>query len=350
MKRFWVLIAAMVLALSILPIGVEVYAANSVEEILQEDETQKSYEQAVRALRQQLVERKEVCTVTLPDNFSVEASVLFDGALAHTGVGSEGDYLRSNLDLNIKALNMIVSGTYSFTVKYRTTWEQEQIVNDLVTQLAEEIRGESNADTLNNICRYINNHCAYDQYYLDMMEGPYYYWDHPSEFNSMKQTAYGALVNKTAVCEGLSALFYRLCMETGIDARIIYGKSGDMGHAWVIADVTGNRDYYHFDPTSSFYFMGGSISLEDGAYGELLYAPNGEYISEEFSSLYPMPDETYTFNIDYSFDWTAGYSMVHRSNHCSSGFSIENPFQTNSFSYFSHKISLLFYIIYLYKI
>ena len=35
----------------------------------------------------------------------------------------------------------------------------------------------------------------------------------------LKYTSYAALVNGTAVCQGYSALFYRMALEAGLDAR-----------------------------------------------------------------------------------------------------------------------------------
>ena len=65
--------------------------------------------------------------------------------------------------------------------------------------------------------------------------------------------AYGALVNKTAVCEGIAKAFQHLCRSVGIETLLVSGKSSDpssgaeVGHAWNIVKIDGN--YYHIDVT-----------------------------------------------------------------------------------------------------
>ena len=59
-------------------------------------------------------------------------------------------------------------------------------------------------------------------------------------------TAYSALVRGQAACQGFSVAFYRLCLELGIDTRIV--TSLEMGHAWNIVS-TGGRNYYAIDAT-----------------------------------------------------------------------------------------------------
>lgn len=39
----------------------------------------------------------------------------------------------------------------------------------------------------------------------------------------LKYTAYAALLNGTAVCQGYANLLYRMALEAGIDARFISG-------------------------------------------------------------------------------------------------------------------------------
>lgn len=63
-------------------------------------------------------------------------------------------------------------------------------------------------------------------------------------------TAYGAIVDKCAVCEGISAAFCYLLSLVGIKSSIINGstqKARDYGHTWNIVEVDGKC--YHFDVT-----------------------------------------------------------------------------------------------------
>ncbi|MGM9666843.1 MAG: transglutaminase domain-containing protein [Eubacteriales bacterium] len=58
--------------------------------------------------------------------------------------------------------------------------------------------------------------------------------------------AYGAIVNKKAVCDGYSKAFQYLLRKCGIQALVINGYA-DTGHAWNIVKIDGK--YYHTDVT-----------------------------------------------------------------------------------------------------
>lgn len=60
-------------------------------------------------------------------------------------------------------------------------------------------------------------------------------------------TAYGALVNGIAVCEGYSRAMQLLCDSVGIPCTVIYGYSNGVGHMWNIIDP--GDGWYHLDVT-----------------------------------------------------------------------------------------------------
>ena len=62
-------------------------------------------------------------------------------------------------------------------------------------------------------------------------------------------TAYGALVNGTAVCEGYSRALLLLLTKAGIRSTLIVGESISSGeqHMWNLASINGNT--YHLDAT-----------------------------------------------------------------------------------------------------
>ena len=65
--------------------------------------------------------------------------------------------------------------------------------------------------------------------------------------------AYGALVNGTAVCEGITKAFQHLCRSVGIETLFVFGTSynptsGNIeGHSWNIVKI--EKNYYHIDVT-----------------------------------------------------------------------------------------------------
>ena len=293
--------------LEIIPKG---YAAVGTEVDQLTEEERQNYENAVASLRQQLVERKESITVILKNQDAVAPETLFEDALAHTGVGNEGDYIRCCLLHKNGSYNLSENGewVYSFEMKYRTTWEQEQLTTEMVNQVLDSLQGETIVETMDNICKYLAQNVTYDTYFFTCEIN--HYPIQSSVYNVYKQTAYGAMVNKTAVCEGFAALFYRLCLESGIDTRMIYGSLAGVDHAWNIADVTGNREYYFFDPTNDYWFRGNEqydLGNEHGKY----YIPDAEYTTSEFMAAYPMADGPYgAQEIDCSFDEDTGLRIL----------------------------------------
>lgn len=70
--------------------------------------------------------------------------------------------------------------------------------------------------------------------------------------NPMSHNAYGALVNKTGVCDGISSAFSLLAQRMGFDCSMVCGRasfrtSDFSDHAWNVIKIA--HDYYHIDAT-----------------------------------------------------------------------------------------------------
>lgn len=76
----------------------------------------------------------------------------------------------------------------------------------------------------------------------------YYEYDDINNIPDIKHTAYGALVQKEAVCDGYSKAFKLLLDKVGIDNIIVSGMAENVAHAWNIVKL--NEEYYHVDITS----------------------------------------------------------------------------------------------------
>ena len=76
----------------------------------------------------------------------------------------------------------------------------------------------------------------------------YYVYDSIDTIPSIKHTAYGALVQKEAVCDGYSKAFKLLLDKVGIDNIIIRGSTEQVAHAWNVVSI--GDEYYHVDATS----------------------------------------------------------------------------------------------------
>lgn len=60
-------------------------------------------------------------------------------------------------------------------------------------------------------------------------------------------TVYGALVEKKAVCDGLSKAYMYLLSQLNIESHIVYGEAEKIAHAWNIIKL--DNEYYHVDIT-----------------------------------------------------------------------------------------------------
>ena len=185
---------------------------------------------------------------------------IMDTAFAHTGDPRGGDYIRWVYGGYYytwtweKDSSGVRHYEYEVTVTYYTTLEQEQELDRAVAALMPTLglEGKTEYKKVRAIYDYITSHVTYD---YDTLDDPGYY---------LKYTAYAALVNGTSVCQGYATLFYRLALEAGVDARLVYGKSGSELHSWNIAGIDGK--YYLLDATwdagmaeyGYFYFLKGS--------------------------------------------------------------------------------------------
>lgn len=76
----------------------------------------------------------------------------------------------------------------------------------------------------------------------------YYNYENIEDIPCIKHTAYGALVQNEAVCDGYSKAFKLLLEKIGIDNVIVHGSTEDVAHAWNAVNI--GDEYYHVDTTS----------------------------------------------------------------------------------------------------
>ena len=260
----------------------------------QADEYYSNVEDAGEALREGMKARNESIAIgyvfdEFPSNdyLGEIGGAIFEAALRHTGDPVEGDYLR----FQYGGWGCSISGssqggsffiTYSFSIPYYTTFAQEEEMDDLVEGVLDELNLEGEADytVIRAVYDYICSHVTYD---FDNLGNESY---------KLQFTAYAALHDGTAVCQGYSVLLYRLLLEAGIDARVISGIGNGGGHAWNITRL-GNL-YYNMDVTwdagcefeDYSYFLRGTSDFYDHYRDE-------EYLTTEFMAAYPMAEVHY---------------------------------------------------------
>lgn len=214
---------------------------------------------------------------------------------AHNEVPFEGDYLRHHLDgtPDIYVWDPVITGideashTYYYdlsvdcTATYYSTGEMEDEVAAEINRVLGELDLDSKSEyeKIKAIHDYICDNTVY-QYPQDGDDPP-----------MVKHSAYSALISKKAVCDGYANLFYRMCLQAGIDARIVFGQGRSEEHAWNIVKL--GSLYYDVDCTwdvnsyDYYFLLGHSEFLED-------HTPKPEFTNQEFLDAYPMSETTYS--------------------------------------------------------
>ena len=229
------------------------------------------------------------------DYFSARLQEIFDKICQHTGKGNEGDYLqnhkiqiRGQIDPNFASYNK--DGTaliyaFIFNGSFYTTKAQEDKVTKAVADSLKQLNLNEKSDY--EKVRAINDEiCGRVQY------------DTVNENNDeykLKHTAYAALIDGKAVCQGYTSLFYRMALEAGLDCRIITGQgnngTGWGAHAWNIVKVDGQ--YYYIDVTwndslsSDKYFLIGKDEFETD------HNADDEFKNDDFTKAYPVSAKKY---------------------------------------------------------
>lgn len=234
-----------------------------IEEVEEETEnkqdvdagTAKTIAQAGSLLRTAMVARKTEIELTIAKDadFGLEdTDAILEEAYKHTGVEDEGDYLKHNVSFT----------TISFTTdeeKGTTTLKFEFCYNTTLTQenaVAAEIQKLDSKYKIADMTSDYNKVLAIYELIGDMVNYDYARKDNAVvigskedfvQANYIQQTAYAALINHYAVCEGYALLFYRLALHYGLDNRIVTGFSGGEDHGWNVVKVSGK--YYFADTT-----------------------------------------------------------------------------------------------------
>lgn len=138
-----------------------------------------------------------------------------------------------------------------YTMKYKTTYAQEKKLNAKIKDFKKKYKPEkkSNFEKIYDIHEYICDNVTYDHYHQNYYKDSYL----------LQYTAYAALMNKTAVCQGYATLYYKMLKECGINCRVI--TSYQINHAWNYIKLSGK-----------WYFM--DVTWDDGN-GE----SNGNYMT-----------------------------------------------------------------------
>lgn len=251
------------------------------------------FENVLAYMRDQMKARKTTFAVTYQTgqdyDYNAMAQALFEFTLMHTGVGNEGDYLRWIW----RKWGCSLYGypgqyiTYTFNLTYLTTAAQESQMDTEVTKLLNKLnlKGCTNYQKVCKIYDWICNNVTYD--HTGLQQG--------IENSPLSWTAYKALTQGTSVCQGYASLFYRLALESGVDARVVSGIGNGGAHGWNIVKLGGY--YYNLDATwdSEYakvnrpyeFFLRCTKNFKD-------HVRDDEFDSTDFHHYYPMSPKDYT--------------------------------------------------------
>ena len=217
---------------------------------------------------------------------------IVEKAMEETGVPTQGDYIRwtyagwsgsCSLESDDEGLHYV----FVYDCKYYTTAAQEAELSEKIDSVLQSLDINDESSDYDVICAVYDYICANVSYDYDNLNDSEYL---------LKYTAYAAMINKTAVCQGYSALMYRMLQQKNIDCRLIPGSN----HAWNIVAIDGV--YYNADstwdagrdPKNYAYFLCGDSDFAE-------HTRYSEYSTEEFYRLYPMAETKYVVCPSHSY-------------------------------------------------
>ena len=217
---------------------------------------------------------------------------IVEKAMEETGVPTQGDYIRWtyagwNGSYSLESDDEGLHYVFVYDCKYYTTAAQEAELSEKIDSVLQSLDINDESSDYDVICAVYDYICANVSYDYDNLNDSEYL---------LKYTAYAAMINKTAVCQGYSALMYRMLQQKNIDCRLIPGSN----HAWNIVAIDGV--YYNADstwdagrdPKNYAYFLCGDSDFAE-------HTRYSEYSTEEFYRLYPMAETKYVVCPSHSY-------------------------------------------------
>lgn len=205
----------------------------------------------------------------------------FEDACEETDNPRGGDFLRYSVSGYGVSTSRFTSGSdtcikLTLTIRYYSSKSQEELLSIHINEVLDQLNIEklpSEYEKVTAIYNYICDNITYD--YENLYDETYL----------LKYSAYAAMVNKTAVCQGYATLFYAMAEQSGLDARVITGQSNGVNHAWNIVKI--GDYYYYLDSTwdagqeEYSYYLKCEENFKGHDIGE-------EFLTEEFKRRYPI--------------------------------------------------------------
>lgn len=249
--------------------------------------TYSSISSAAKYVKQQMMARSQELNFNITstsDNFDSILNSIFQKAWAVTSNPQEGDYLRYHIyGYAYNGGYRYSAGEYTYYVKivftYQSTSSQETKMKKEIASAVSSLKlsGNSDIQKIKKIHDYICAKVSYDYSYS-------------------RHSAYNALCQGSAVCQGYANLFYAMCVKAGISVRSVTGKGNGGDHIWNIVKL--GTKWYNVDTTWDsqpqgvyyYYFL-----KSNSGFGN--HTRDTEYRTTKFNSAYPMSTSSYTGSV-----------------------------------------------------
>ena len=224
-----------------------------------------SDEKVIDAVRSALVGHSSEITVKfyseedLSESLTDMADKLMEAAMAVTDDPVCGDYIRYQTGgYSMTGSSMAEDDAYRCEIAVSPVYYMYIAQEEEVTEKFEEVmsgfsfdEGTSDREKIREIYDWVCANIKYDKVH----EG--------NEYHTLRSTAYGGLIWRSATCQGFCVTLYRMLKSAGIDCRVVSGyianENGDqVYHAWntvaldgetLLLDATwdaGSQEYRYF--------------------------------------------------------------------------------------------------------
>lgn len=259
----------------------------------------KSISDAADIVREQMLDSKENITVYISSENSNASSVYFemsDIILEESENSNAGDYLKWDIKSERPSYicNRYRLGTktiycyeFNIEVEYFTTLEQKNQVDQKVDEIISSFGFGTTTTEYEKISTIYDYICETVVYADDLTD-------------DMMYTAWSALFNNEAVCQGYSQLFYKMAKEADLDVRIVPGIGTVSGenHGWNIVKI--EDKYYNVDVTWDSTRKHAGLAYKYFLKGDKFegHQRMSDFATEEFYATYPMSKVDYGVTSD----------------------------------------------------
>lgn len=284
-------IAFMVLPVNLCTVSVDVSAAVTISV---NNSNYVTIAEAANAARKDMLNHEPAITVYIKSLKNDPEGIFYefqDEVMKETDQGDEGDYMYWDIESQSPYYTYkpvkIGNTTYYYykfniTIKYFTTLEQKQQVDEKVKSLIQGFGFTKNTTEYEKVKTIYDYVCNNVRYAKDTTQNAVY-------------TSWSALFNKEAVCQGYAQLMYRMLKEVGISCRVIpgYGKKADVKHGWNIVKI--GDYYYNIDATWDSQNVEAGLPYEYFLKGDNFkyHTRLDDYNTAEFYADYPMAAADY---------------------------------------------------------